>query len=124
MLKSKIMADEDINEKISIAILFSICFGILFLIILYLVTSLSWLLLLVFTGLYMAIHPFIGKFFLVISLQLARANDKAFKLEGDSSWEKTLTRNGIIYSSSWPVAAVPYIIVATISALYGSSFKS
>jgi hypothetical protein len=118
------MEDEDINERISIAILFSICFGILFLIILFQVTNLSWLLLLVFTGLYMAIHPFIGKFFLVISLALARANDRAFNLHGYSSWEKTLTRAGIIYSSAWPVAALPYILVATISALYGSTFKS
>ncbi|MBK8520960.1 MAG: hypothetical protein IPL54_08785 [Chitinophagaceae bacterium] len=118
------MADEDINEKISIAILFSICFGILFLIILYLVTDLSWLLLLVFTGLYMGIHPFIGKFFLAISLKLARANDNAFHLEGDNSWEKALNRSGILYSSAWPVAAPPYIVVAAISALYGSSFKS
>ena len=118
------MADEDVNEKISIAILFSICFGILFLIILHQVTDLSWPLLLVFTGLYMVIHPFIGRFFLAISLTLARANDKAFNLEGDNSWRKTLTRSGILYSSAWPVAALPYIIVAAISALYGSTFKS
>lgn len=80
---------------------------------------------LVFAGVYLLLHPLIGKLLSAITSRLFAGVNGIYELKKPDAWWSTWTGEDImVWASAWPIVAIPCILVALLAILLGLLFKS
>ena len=108
----------------SLPVFLTFTFGFILFIILLFKIEIEWYFALIISLLYMYLHPYIGKGLYLIAIEPSKGIDQAFDLSGDDSWNNWLKKYSLVFSATWPIIAIPFILIATLASIFGNIYKN